>query len=95
MSEHVTSPVTYIGVFLALMVLTTVTVGVAFVDLGRLNDVVALSIAFLKAFLVVWIFMGMRYASPLSKLVAVGGLLWLIFLFGLTLVDYLSRTFLN
>ena len=95
MSEHVTSPGTYIGVFLALMVLTAATVGVATVDLGAFNDLVAMAIAFCKATLVVWIFMGMRNASPLSRLVAVGGLLWLVILFGLTLADYWSRGFLS
>jgi cytochrome c oxidase subunit 4 len=95
MSEHVTSPGTYIGVFLALLVLTAATVGVAMVDLGAFNDLVAMVIAFCKAGLVVWIFMGMRSASPLSRLVAVGGLLWLVILFGLTLADYWSRGFLG
>ncbi len=44
---------------------------------------------------VVWIFMGMRNASPLFRLVAVGGRLWLVILFGLTLADYWSRGFLS
>ena len=95
MSGHITSPKAYIGVFLALMVLTAVTVGVAYVDLGGFNDLVAMAIAFLKATLVVMIFMGLRWASPLTKLVAAGGLLWLVFLFGLTLADYFSRGFLG
>lgn len=95
MSDHVTSPAAYIGVFLALMVLTAATVGAAMTDLGAFNDLVALAIAFVKATLVVWIFMGMRHASPLSRLAAVGGLLWLVILFGLTLSDYWTRGFLG
>lgn len=94
MSENVTSPITYLLVFLALMVLTAATVGVAYVHLGAFNNLVALAIAFSKAGLVVWIFMGMRYASPLSRLSAVGALLWLIILFGLTVADYWTRGFL-
>ena len=95
MSEHTTSPGIYIGVFVALLALTALTVGAALVDLGAFNNLVALAIAFSKATLVVWIFMGMRHASPLSRLVAVGGLLWLVILFGLTLADYWTRGFLS
>ena len=95
MASDVTSPVAYLAVFGALMVLTGVTVGVAFVDLGVFNDLVAMAIAFLKASLVVWIFMNMRHGSPLSRLAAVGGILWLAILFGLTLTDYWSRGFLS
>ena len=94
MSENVTSPIIYLLVFLALMVLTAATVGVAFVNLGAFNNIVALVIAFTKATLVVWIFMGLRHASPLSRLAAVGGLLWLVILFGLTVADYWTRGFL-
>ena len=95
MSAKVTSPIVYIGVFVTLMVLTGVTVWVAFFDLGVFNNIVALLIAFTKASLVVWIFMGMRNGSPLARLMAAGALLWLVFLFGLTLVDYWSRGFLG
>ena len=38
--------------------------------------------------------MGLRTGSPLARLMAVGALLWLVFLFGLTLADYWSRGFL-
>ena len=46
----------YFRVFGALMVLTALTVAVAYVDLGRWNDFVALSIAITKGVLVVLIF---------------------------------------
>ena len=94
MSQNVTSPAAYLAVFGALMVLTGLTVGAAYLDAGGFNDLIAMAIAFTKATLVVWIFMGMRHASPLSKLAAAGGLLWLVILFGLTLADYWTRGFL-
>ena len=53
MSGHVTPLKVYIGIFLTLMVLTTITVAVAYVNLGQLNKVVALGIASFKATLVV------------------------------------------
>lgn len=95
MAHHVTPLRDYILVFLALMVLTAVTVGVAFVDLGVWNDVVALGIAFIKATLVVMIFMNVRHSARLSKLTVLSGLVWLVILFGLTLTDYMTRGFLS
>ena len=95
MSAKITSPIAYVGVFLALLVLTLVTVWVAYQDLGAWNDLVAMVIAFFKATLVVWIFMGLRNGAPLARLMAVGALLWLVILFGLTLADYWSRGFLG
>lgn len=91
MSEHITSPKIYILVFLALMVMTAITVAVGFMELGPLNDVVALTIAVSKASLVVLYFMHVRHSTPLTKVVVVAGFLWLIFLIALTLSDYYTR----
>ena len=91
MTEHITSVRTYILVFIALMVLTAITVLVAFQDFGPWNDVVALTIAVIKASLVVLFFMHIYHSTRLSKLVVVSGLVWLFILIGLTLSDYLSR----
>jgi caa(3)-type oxidase subunit IV len=71
MSEHVVSLKTNVAVWVALLVLTGVTTGIAFVDLGPLNTIVALVIATCKALLVVLIFMHVKYAS--DKLVKSGG----------------------
>ncbi len=94
MAEHVTSIRTYLLVFGGLMVLTAITVAVAFLHLGAFNDVIALAIAFGKAALVVLFFMHVRHSRPMSKLTVVAGLFWLLILFGLTLSDYLTRDFL-
>ena len=95
MSEHVTSPAVYLTIFLALMVLTAVTVWVAFQDLGPLNDVVALAIAVSKATLVILYFMHIRYSTPFTKLVVVSGFIWLIFLIAITLSDYMTRGWIH
>ena len=73
------------------MVLTAITVAVAFTNLGSLNFPVALAIAILKATLVVLFFMHVKYSSKLTKLVVGSAFFFLIVLFGLTLSDYLSR----
>ena len=95
MSEHVTSPKVYIAIFLALMVLTTITILVAFQNLGPFNDIVALGIAITKASLVVLYFMHVRHSSPFTKLVVVSGFVWLIFLIALNLADYLTRGWIH
>ena len=71
--------------------MTALTAGAAFVDLGPLNPVIALTIAVVKALLVVLFFMHVRYSSRLTWLVLTGGLFWLGILIALTLTDYLSR----
>ncbi len=91
MSGHISPKPTYYAIFGALMVLTAVTVSVAFVDLGALNFPVALAIAILKATLVVLFFMHVKYSSKLTKLVVGSAFFFLIILFGLTMSDYLSR----
>ena len=52
----------YVGIFTALLVLTGVTVAVTFIDLGPLNNLVALSIAVIKATMVLLYFMHLRYS---------------------------------
>jgi cytochrome c oxidase subunit 4 len=91
MSGHVSPVSLYITIFLALMVLTAVTVGAAFVDLGQLNFSVAMLIAGFKATLVVWYFMHVKHSSNLTKLTVATGLFFLMILLGLFLVDYGSK----
>src|SRR5438093_249662 len=77
----------YVAVFAALVFLTLVTVGVSYVDLGPLSVVVALTIAFTKALLVVVFFMHLRESSGLIWVVAGGGFFWLALLIALTMSD--------
>jgi cytochrome c oxidase subunit IV len=92
MSEHIVPVKTNVAVWLALLLLTGVTTGVAFIDLGPLNTVVALVIATCKALLVVMIFMHVRYASDrLIKVVVLSALFFLLLLLGLSLADYSTR----
>jgi cytochrome c oxidase subunit 4 len=91
MSEYITPIRTYLLIFLALMVLTAITVAVAFLDLGPFNDIAAMGIAITKACLVILYFMHVRHSSRLTKVVVVAGFLWLLFLIGFTMSDYLTR----
>ena len=82
---------TYYLVFGALLVLTLITTGVAFVDLGLLNTPLALSIAVLKASLVMIYFMHLRHSTFLARVFAGAGFLWLLHFIIFTLSDYLTR----
>jgi cytochrome c oxidase subunit 4 len=95
MSGHVVSPRVYYLIFASLMVLTGLTVGVAFIDLKVMNTVVALTIAIIKATLVVLFFMHVKYSSRLTWVVAASGIVWLAIMFGITFADYLSRGWVN
>jgi cytochrome c oxidase subunit IV len=91
MSQHVSSPKFYVFIFAALMVLTVVTVLVARADLGAANDFVALSIAVLKAVLVILFFMHVRYSTRLTAITVLGSFFWLAILILITMSDYWTR----
>jgi len=77
---HVSPKRLYYTIFASLMVLTAITVSIAFIPLGRLNFPVALSIAILKATLVVLFFMHVKYSSRLVQLMVMAAFLWLALL---------------
>jgi cytochrome c oxidase subunit 4 len=91
MSGHVVSVKNYVLIFLALLALTALTTGVAFIDLGPYNTMVALAIAGCKMMLVVLFFMHILYSRNLTKIVAAAGLLWLMILLTLTMSDFATR----
>jgi cytochrome c oxidase subunit 4 len=69
-----------------------VTAGVAFLDLGPFNTIVALGIATFKALLVVLFFMHVKYTSEkLTKTVVAAAIFWLLLLLLLSLADYGTR----
>lgn len=92
--DHSADLQAYLRVFLALMVLTAVTVGVSFVDLGTWNDVVAMAVAITKAVLVIWIFMHVRESSRLTLIFAGLGFFWLLIFLVFIFADYAARGWL-
>jgi cytochrome c oxidase subunit 4 len=95
MTGHIDSIKTYVGVLLALLILTGLTTEVAYVDLGPFSVVVALTIAVIKMLLVALFFMHLRHSNQLTKLVVAGGLMWLGILLVLTLSDFATRGWLG
>ncbi len=90
--SHVVIPQrVYYLVFVTLILLTLVTVDVAFYNFGILNLPIAMLIATVKATIVAMYFMHLRYNPKLTWLFAGAGLLWLFIMFVLTIADYVTR----
>ena len=89
--HHVLPLKVYYLVFAALLVLTALTVGVSYADMGPMAIYVALAVAVVKAGFVVGYFMHLKFDNRFLTLVFVGGLIFLVVMFGLTFVDLITR----
>ena len=76
MAEHADSVKIYSLVFVALIVLTGVTTGVAYVNLGPFSFIVAITIAIVKMLLVALYFMHLRHSTMLTRIVVGGELIY-------------------
>jgi cytochrome c oxidase subunit 4 len=103
--EHIVSPVIYVVVLIALMVLLALTLTAAFVDLDKMimgknhtgtaywNMGVAILIAICKALLIILFFMHVKYSSRLTLAFASAAFVWLGIMLTLTLSDYFTRNY--
>jgi cytochrome c oxidase subunit IV len=94
MSDHSkSSPLKmYFTVWAALLLGTFITYKAAFIELGRFNAAVALTIATIKALLVALFFMHIKGAhEKLLKLVVISTLFFLFLLLALSMADYGTR----
>jgi cytochrome c oxidase subunit 4 len=94
MTHNVVPVRTYAAVFAGLLVLTATTVGVSKLELGEYNFVCAMTIAVMKAALVLWFFMDVRRSSSITRLFIGAGAFWLAIMLVFMLSDYLSRGWL-
>jgi len=93
--HHVVPVKLYMLVGAILLIFTGITYGVALIDLGPLNTIVALCIATFKATLVVLIFMHVKYTSEkLTKAVIFSAIFFLGLLLTLSLADFGTRAWL-
>jgi cytochrome c oxidase subunit IV len=90
-AHHVTPVRTYVYVFLALLVCTGLTVGASLVDMGWANTPVALTIAIVKALLVLLVFMELRHSTRMTLLTAAAGFFWLVLMITTFMMDYWTR----
>src|SRR5580698_10445364 len=86
-------PALYVKILVALLILTGITVGAAYIDLGSGNVVVALIIATIKATLVALFFMHLRWEKPVNSIIAVAGFLFLGIFLMFDLIDADSRNY--
>ena len=91
MTGHLVPRKVYYMIFTTLLALTALTVAVSYVDLGPMNSLVAMTIACVKATLVVLYFMHARYSERLTHVVIASSLVFLAILVFLLLADYVSR----
>ncbi|MEP7060859.1 MAG: cytochrome C oxidase subunit IV family protein [Betaproteobacteria bacterium] len=77
--------------WIALMILLALTAGSALLPLGMFNAISNFAIAVVKSSLVLVFFMHVLRGGAVIRLVAAAGILWLAFLFALSLVDFLAR----
>ncbi|MFH1699375.1 MAG: cytochrome C oxidase subunit IV family protein [Candidatus Zixiibacteriota bacterium] len=90
--EHYLVPIkVYLGVALALFILTVVTVAVSKINLGGWNVVVALAIAGVKGLMVLLIFMHLLYDKKLYLIVFVIAILFLSIFIIFTMFDTMTR----
>ncbi len=80
-----------IGIWCALIVLTAVTVVVARMHLGAVSIVAALTVATVKAGLVLTFFMGLRHESRVFWLMLLAAVVTVATIVGLTFLDILFR----
>lgn len=81
----------YVGTFIALLILTVITVLASRVDLGILNTPMALGIAILKMSLVSAFFMGLRWEKEISLVMFIGAFVAVAIFFLLTFSDFAFR----
>jgi cytochrome c oxidase subunit IV len=94
MTQDIVPRQVYYRIFASLLVLTLLTVGLAFIDLGPLNTIIALTIAVGKATLVLLFFMHVRYSSHVIWVFVGAGVFWVGMLLVLTMSDYVTRGWL-
>jgi cytochrome c oxidase subunit 4 len=95
MAGHIVPKKTYWTVFAALMVFLVLTVAVAnFHLVHELAIGLALTIAIIKAVLVILFFMHVKYSSKLTWVFVGAGFFWFLIMVTLTFGDYISRGWL-
>jgi cytochrome c oxidase subunit 4 len=91
-SEHISSTGSSVTIWLALLAGTGITVAAAFINLGPFNTIVALTVATIKATLVVLFFMHVKYThEKMTGLVVASAIFWLFILLALSMADYTTR----
>jgi cytochrome c oxidase subunit 4 len=81
----------YVIAWLVLVVLTGVSLGTAFLGLGRFAPISQFGIAATQTAIIFTLFMRLKGPPSLKWVFAGGGFFWLLFLYGLSMTDYATR----
>jgi len=90
-NTHITGFGVYVVVWLSLISLTGLTVAIAGVNLEQYTLFIALTIAAIKSYLVITIFMHIKFDDPIFKLFVIVSISTLFVIFVLTFIDYSFR----
>ena len=89
--KHIVGYGVFVSVWTALLALTGVTIYVAGLHFGRFSTLTAIIIASVKASLVLWFFMHLKYEKRIFKVILLVPIATLAVIIGLTFVDVLFR----
>jgi cytochrome c oxidase subunit IV len=78
-------------IWAALVLLLMLSLVLAYIPMGLFTPAVGIVIAFVKASLVIMLFMELATSKPLIRLAATAGVIFLTAMFALTLADVLTR----
>ena len=89
--SHITEYSVYWGVLLILLVLTTITITVTWIDLAAWSVLVALIIASVKVGIVMTYFMHLKFENSLFRILVIMVLSIFALVIVLTFIDYILR----
>ncbi|HET6545686.1 MAG TPA: cytochrome C oxidase subunit IV family protein [Rhodanobacteraceae bacterium] len=92
MNRPVHSVGRHLAVLAALLVLLAISAGSALIPLGTFNPLINMAVSVAKTLLVMAVFMHQSESRTLTKIIAAAGFVWLAFLIGLSLTDFLTRS---
>lgn len=92
-THYIPPPKFYVVTLVWLMILLIITVVAGYLQVGSatVGIVIALTIAVIKAIIVILNFMHVRFSSRLAWLWAGAGFVWLVIMFAFAFGDYVSR----
>ncbi|MBK9501727.1 MAG: cytochrome C oxidase subunit IV family protein [Leptospiraceae bacterium] len=89
--HHIIPISVYAGVLAILAIGTIITVGVAQLDFGPWNTVIAMFVATIKASFVLLFFMHLKYDNAMNKVIFGSGFFFLLILFSFSVIDIYTR----
>jgi len=89
--NHIVPYLSHAKILVILIILTCLTIAVTMIHLNTFTVTIALSIASVKGFLVMYYFMHLRYEQKIFKVVGFGVIILFALIVLITFLDYLNR----